>query len=225
MRLPPESFASQTLTDGSGVVQSGIAAPEYAEAWAGVALANGSHLVSVLVLYYLTIEVFARYDQSRVIAFLASCLHTLSPAGLFLCAPYSEAVFSSLNFLGYFFFAKSLRRSELHGRWRDLYLLLAGSCIGLATMVRSNGILSGILFVVDGLAVGLRFLFEESSVSHFQRGVMAVLAATIVAFLSILPQYIAHQQFCGTRQNGEAERPWCNAWIPSVYAWVQSHYW
>ena len=36
-----------------------------------------------------------------------------------------------------------------------------------------------------------------------------------------MPQAEGYLQYC----TGGNTRPWCNRWLPSIYAWVQEHYW
>jgi Gpi18-like mannosyltransferase len=83
-------------------------------------------------------------------------MHILSPAGLFLSAPYAESLFSLLSFLGHLLYVygqpsttkgKTPPRTILH----DLALLASGLTFSLATTIRSNGILFGLLFAHDAL--------------------------------------------------------------------------
>src|SRR5690606_232674 len=109
----------------------------------GIALANTSHLASILLLHRLTCVAFP--VSGPLLPLLATTLHILSPAGLFLAAPYSEAPFAALTFLGYLLYAHSLRR----GVRGNLAVLLAAAVLGAATTLRSNGLLSGVVLLHD----------------------------------------------------------------------------
>jgi phosphatidylinositol glycan class V len=117
----------------------------------------------------------------RNLAFLSAALHVLSPAGVFLSAPYAEASFSLFSFLGCYCYVSSwlVRRSDSSssddlwkkksaGRTHQRSLSLAGSglinwilvdfwtvgagiCFGVATLLRSNGIFYGMIFAYDAL--------------------------------------------------------------------------
>jgi phosphatidylinositol glycan class V len=36
---------------------------------------------------------------------------------------------------------------------------------------------------------------------------------------------LAYKEYCESSGTDQGRRPWCNYWIPSIYSWVQSHYW
>lgn len=211
------------MADPSGLIHLQLASPAYAEARAGVLIAHVAHLCSALMLHGLTLQVFAHRAQKHQIAFLSSSLHILSPAGLFLSAPYSEAVFSFWQFAGYLLYARSCSTTRSETLWLDVQLVLAGLCIGLATTARSNGLLSGILFAVEGAIAGAALVGKRNLID-LRRGMAAMLGGLLVAFGSAFPQMIAYYQFCEVDQKKQV-RPWCRAWIPSIYAWVQSNYW
>ncbi|OAA50960.1 DUF409 domain protein [Beauveria brongniartii RCEF 3172] len=67
------------------------------EALAGIALAHASHAVAVLELHRLTL-LLTGGDARR--ALLAALLCVISPAGVFLSAPYAESPFAALSFAG-----------------------------------------------------------------------------------------------------------------------------
>ena len=54
-----------------------------------------------------------------------------------------------------------------------------------------------------------------------KRGVITGLAAIAITLPFVAFQYIAYVTFCSE----EKARPWCGNVIPSVYSFVQDHYW
>ncbi|KAK2882626.1 hypothetical protein FQN49_000165 [Arthroderma sp. PD_2] len=189
----------------------------------GVALSHLSHYLSVVVLYKLSKATFKGDAQkSNALPFLASALHIISPAGAFLSAPYGEAPFSFLNFLGYYVFITALndeRQGSLY--LRDAKFLSAGALFAAATMVRSNGLLSGLLFVYDAV-FGLHQVTTKGLSWHILRRLAMVgVGGSLILTGIVGPQYVAYKEFC----LAEVPRPWCNRLLPSIYTWVQTYYW
>ncbi|KXX76955.1 GPI mannosyltransferase 2 [Madurella mycetomatis] len=208
-----------------GLEYLGIAGPSAAqegqgavpEALAGIVVANAAHLLSTLVLYRLGQLVW----RDRPLSLVAAILHILSPAGLFLSAPYTESSFALLSFSGYLLFALSCR-AERSPTSRDIYVILAGILFGLASTFRSNGILNGIPFAWEVLC-HLPKLHRRPS-DTLRRLLALGVGGVGVAAGSIVPQALAYLRFCsGT--SGVEPRPWCRAYLPSIYTFVQRHYW
>ncbi|KAF3481377.1 GPI mannosyltransferase 2 [Arthroderma uncinatum] len=189
---------------------------------AGVVLSHLCHYLSVLVLYRLSRAIFKSDGQkSDALPFLASALHIVSPAGAFLSAPYMEAPFSFLNFSGYYMFITALN-DERRGSFylRDAKFLSAGALFAVATAVRSNGLLSGLLFVYDAV-FGLHQLFTHGLSWHVLRRLAMIGAGGSLILIGIVgPQYVAYKEFC----LAEVSRPWCSRLLPSIYTWVQAYY-
>ncbi|KAH8879600.1 glycosyltransferase family 76 protein [Thozetella sp. PMI_491] len=203
------------------------------ESLVGVLVANASHLLSVLVLYQLGIVVWG--DRKR--SLLAAVTHVLSPAGLFLSAPYAESTCALLSFTGYLLLAYSCH-AAVHSTTRsNLLTLLAGATFGLATAFRSNGILNGLPFaweVVRELAAFVQPPQAQASevksiISVLQRLIVLGFSGMFVALGYVIPQAVAYQQFCvyppGSSATNGPPRPWCTRHLPSIYAFVQVHYW
>ena len=197
-------------------------------ALAGILISHASHLFAVTTLYHLIYTLAPANDaRKRQLAFITACLHTLSPAGLFLSAPYGEATFALLSFLGLQCYVKAIQnRFE---RYADAYqvdafwTMAAGTCFALATMIRSNGLLSGLLFAYDALAALPRInnLLRNRDSEELIR-LSATLAAGTLIFLGFaFPQALAYTTYCMPQPT----RPWCSALPPSIYTFVQSHYW
>jgi GPI mannosyltransferase 2 len=179
--------------------------------------------LSVLVLHALTRSLFGYETPSqKAFCLVSAALHVLSPAGAFLSAPYGESLFSLLNLTGFYLYSAALS-SESAGRRgrRDIHFLLAGAAFAVATTIRGNGILSGCLFAYDAIQGALQFLRHGLSLDLLRRTGFVVVGGITVALGTIIPQFIAFTEYC----EGATSRPWCDRLVPSIYGWVQAHYW
>ncbi|KAK3381500.1 glycosyltransferase family 76 protein [Podospora didyma] len=195
------------------------------EALVGVAVANGAHLLSALVLYRLGLQV---WRGDRKLALVAALLHLVSPGGLFLSAPYAETACSLFTFLGYLLFARSCAREQEQAQaplLRDVYVVLAGVSFGLATAFRSNALLNGIPFAWEALQHLPKLLSRRPSDTVWRLLALGVGGASVAAG-SVIPQFVAYQRYCSLSEpSGVDPRPWCEARLPSIYTFVQQHYW
>jgi phosphatidylinositol glycan class V len=193
---------------------------------AGIVTSNFCHLLSVIVLYrLLTITVSSA--QRHRISFVATVLHILTPASLFLSAPYTEALFSLLNFTGMLLYAQSKAQAQAQARCsaqQDVYKLGSGVFFASATLVRSNGLLSGLILLYDVMGYLPSVLSRRLTVHDARRIIVTCMAGGFTAFGFVWPQYIAYTKFCSGDRNSDGP-PWCTKSIPSIYSWVQSHYW
>ncbi|KAK8238061.1 phosphatidylinositol glycan, class V [Phyllosticta capitalensis] len=192
--------------------------PLVAHVWAATVIANASHIVSVLVLYFLMRRLFPTSNKTP---FLTAALHVLSPAGLFLTAPYGEAPFSFLNFLGLLSFCHARQLDVTQPVIHFLCMLTTGLSFGLATAVRSNGLLNGLILLYDAPEILHGLIFSPHKTPCLRRLAAYALAGVLTASGLIVPQWIAYQHYC----TAETPRPWCNRPLPSIYTWVQHHYW
>ncbi|KAL8850777.1 MAG: hypothetical protein Q9221_004275 [Calogaya cf. arnoldii] len=204
-----------------GVVETAVA---------GILVSLIAHLMSVLVLYQTTklISASPLSHDNLSFAFISASLHIISPAGLFLSAPYAESSFSFLHFVGFHLYASSVQAHH-DGKMslRDVLVILSGLGFGLATTFRSNGLLSGLIFCFDIVKTISLFQEDASSetvVSGLRRIIILVVAGLFMAAGFIFPQYLAYQEYCDDAK-AEHLAAWCTRRIPSIYAWVQSHYW
>lgn len=165
-------------------------------------------------------------DKSEVtdnIAFLSAFLHIVCPAGAFLSAPYGEPVFSLLNFTGLYAYTSACL-NDTNGRLfhRDLKVLVSGTLFAIATTVRSNGVLSGMLFAYDAVVGLIGVMRNGISFPLIRRLGFVFLGGSLILIAMVGPQYVAYKIYC---QDAVAPRSWCNNTIPSIYTWVQSYYW
>lgn len=217
---PVFCFHFPTLTDVVRKVLAalGVETGDVLEPLLGILVANTSHLLSVLVLYRLGRLVF----RDARLALVAAVLHIFSPAGLFLSAPYTESPFALFSFVGHLLFAESCRKHRVPSS-RDALILLAGVAFGIATVFRSNGILNGILFAWQ-FAQQLARL-PQHPVDAIRRLIVLGVGGLCVATGSIAPQLVAYMRFCSSAVPEAELRPWCQSYLPSIYAFVQAHYW
>ncbi|PUU79323.1 hypothetical protein B9Z19DRAFT_1192659 [Tuber borchii] len=184
----------------------------YDYALSAVLLANTAHALSTAVLYALTREVF---PSNRKLPLVAALLHVISPAGLFLSAPYSESLFALLTFSGLYCYVRG-------------YVVVAGAWMFLATMVRSNGLLNGAVFLLDYWRVGWELVAGEGG----RRGWRAMgkfvglgIGGVLVGAGLVFPQWVAYGRYCLADAGAGEVRSWCGDTVPSIYFFVQERYW
>ncbi|KAL2119659.1 hypothetical protein VTJ04DRAFT_6620 [Mycothermus thermophilus] len=202
------------------------------ESLIAITTANTAHLLSAFILHRLGALLFPRQQQHpSPIPLIAALLHILSPAGLFLSAPYSESSFALLSFVGYLLFALA-HHHQHDGARRDAYTLAAGVVFGAATVFRSNGVLNGLLFAWEGARIlpglGRRNVSVRERVGVVRRLVVLGIAGVCVALGTVVPQAVAYRRFCLSGSGdgeGKEVREWCGRWVPSIYAFVQAYYW
>jgi GPI mannosyltransferase 2 len=211
---------SEEELTGTALEKAGLPHYEGIEALIAVVIAHTAHLLSVLVLFSLTSALFS--EPSAWLAFTAASLHVISPAGLFLSAPYAESSCALLSFAGCLLFTRSLSGNRPVTWGGDLLVLLSGICFGIATTFRSNGILNGLLLLEEAFRT-VWSLQSGLQMSTFRRLIATGLGGLSVAVGFLLPQYIAYTEYCG--QSDIPMRTWCKRTLPSIYTFVQDHYW
>ena len=204
-----------------------------AVALAGIILSHISHLVSTFLLYELSQTISPAFTHSlpglsgsTSFPFLVCSLYILSPAGIFLSAPYAESPFAALTFLTNVLQATALQAHFSHRRERrDLCLLTSGVIGGIATAFRSNGMLTIIVYP----ALALSYHVEVTLVSQMRYLIVLGISCLFIALGSIIPQALAWYEYCfgdDHHTSLKISRPiWCESWIPSIYTYVQEHYW
>ncbi|RMZ15539.1 hypothetical protein D0862_01629 [Hortaea werneckii] len=198
-------------------------------ALSGICLSHLSHFLAVIVLYHLIHSLIpsATLTFKRQLAFAIACLHVFSPAGLFLSAPYAESSFAFLSFLGCYCYVKAIENR--YHRFADAYQLdacwtvAAGLSFGLATTMRTNGLLNGIIFAWDIYLVlpRLPHILRIRNGEEITRLFATLTAGISIAIGFTLPQIVAYTEYCTPHNT----RPWCTAFPPSIYSFVQKEYW
>ena len=188
-------------------------------------LSHLSHLSSVYILYFLTKRLYANSDSGKLVALCTALLHTLSPAGVFLSAPYTESLFSLLNITGFALYLQGMNRISGHASlFQRLQVVIAGLIFGFATTIRSNGLLSGLPFLYDAVARSWAIANHGFSKRRLYDLGALVLGGILVLTGLLIPQIFAYRAYCIDSVAG-ARQPWCTRALPSIYAWVQEHYW
>jgi phosphatidylinositol glycan class V len=200
---------------------AGVPHYEGLEALIAIIIAHAAHLASVLVLFHLSLAVFPGF-KSRF-ALTTATLHIVSPAGLFLSAPYAESSCALFTFSGALLFAKSFVSKGKAAASHDLFVLASGILFGISTTFRSNGILSGLLLLEEAFRVVIS-LKEGFETAKFRRLILTGIGGMCVGAGFFVPQFIAYNEYCG-QENALLLRPWCGERIPSIYTFVQEHYW
>lgn len=213
------AVSEKTLTE-TALQSAGIAHYDGLEGVVAVVIAHVAHLLSVLVLFTLTLAVFPAPCSG--FAFTAASLHVVSPAGLFLSAPFAESSCALLSFAGCLLFTKSLGENGPLTAGHDILVLLSGVLFGIATAFRSNGIFNGLLLLEEASRT-LWTLKSGFRTASFRRLMTAGFGGLSVGVGFLLPQYIAWTEYCGNLYL--KPRPWCERTLPSIYTFVQDHYW
>ncbi|KIW49878.1 hypothetical protein PV05_11516 [Exophiala xenobiotica] len=208
------------LLEGSSIVSRSTSF-----ALAGILLSHAAHWLAVIQLWAIATTLGGKGQSQSAIPFVAATLHVFSPAGIFLSAPYTESVFACLSFSGFLAFLWAHQYFNHARPFAGCFnMVIAGSAFGLATLIRSNGILAGIPFLIEAVTTLLALLSQGFSLTRIVRLGSVGLGGILVAVGMFLPQVLAFQVYCAGRSPGD-RREWCQWTLPSIFTFVQSHYW
>ncbi|RDL39606.1 GPI mannosyltransferase 2 [Venustampulla echinocandica] len=205
----------------AGLEKAGLLRTDQLQALLATLIAHISHLISVILLFNLTRAMFP--GSNAGFTFVAAALHIVSPAGMFLSAPYAESSCAMLSFAGCLVFTKSFASTAQTTVKHDLLIVISGVIFGIASTFRSNGILSGLLLLEEAFRV-LLSLRHGIQLATIRRLAAAGLGGLSTAAGFLLPQYIAYTEYC-QEPNMLELRPWCKKPFPSIYTFVQEYYW
>lgn len=181
--------------------------------------------MSVLILYSLA-NTITTSPKAASVPVLASVLHILSPAGLFMSAPVAESLFALLHtsaMLAYCRSRPNLASKHERSVTFDIFLLLSGVLFAIACTMRSNGLFSGVVYAYDLIALTPQLFSEHNKIKALRHAATTVSAGVIMLSGFLYPQFIAYKQYC---QDPATNSPaWCYALPPSITTHVQSHYW
>lgn len=150
-----------------------------------------SHFLACFAIYMIARVL----GDSRKIARSTAGLYVFCPAAMFLTAGYPESTFALVSFIGMLLFLEE-------------HFVLAGLTFGISCLLRSNGLLWGLLFVWS--------VFEKRN--SFKALFRVVLGGALNGLIFLYPQYVAYTEIC-------PGRPWCDSKIPLIYTFVQREYW
>lgn len=85
--------------------------------------------------------------------------------------------------------------------------------------------LNGLIYLYDIALVLPSLLRFDFDFNIFRTIAMTLAAGTLVAIGFIGPQPLAYREYCVKGDDSLEIRPWCDKFFPSIYSWVQSHYW
>ena len=163
--------------------------------------------------------------ESSYVAFVTALLYIFSPAGIFLSAPYTEPLFAVPSLLGLQLYLNVVSHSSRYAMWeQSLQTFGVGAIFSVATAVRSNGILAGILFAIDAIILVLTIICKGPSLSKLLRLSSVVVAGSLVGLGMSWPQVAPYGDYC-IKAAIEDRREWCDRLVPSIFTFVQSHYW
>ncbi|KAJ9639629.1 ER membrane glycoprotein subunit of the GPI transamidase complex-like protein [Knufia peltigerae] len=203
---------------------------------AGVCLSHVAHWLAVLQIWAIASHLMgaggggsnrkSQRESSSEVPFLAAVMHIISPAGVFLSTPNTESLFACLSFCGFLAFLSATSQFHQGTVLRGACTMVAsGLAFGLATLIRSNGILAGIPFLIEAVSIAFAVLSSQGvSLSRVVRLGSVVVGGLLVAAGMVLPQVLAYQEYCAGQSPGQ-RREWCEWTIPSIFTFVQSHYW
>lgn len=113
------------------------------------------------------------------------------------------------------------RAMQTHASHVNARLILSGIAFGAATLVRSNGLLSGVIFAVDFFSLQLNMIGRPPTLEDSRLLLSKGFAGLAIGIGFLLPQIVAYREYCF----GPKPRLWCSRLFPSIYSWVQEHYW
>lgn len=191
----------------------------YARVLVATAGSNAAHFAAAVVLHHYTRAVFAgaRLFSPARMAWAALVAFVLSPAGVFLTAPYAELAAALCSFG-----CLHLRERGAAQMSRALYVA-SGAAAAAAYGCRANCLLLGGVYLFD-LAGGETWWAVPAPMAAARRTVprwWAVAAGLVLAAALVVSNAVSYVAVCGAGDRGE----WCDAAVPVLFAYAQAHYW
>ncbi|RLV86939.1 GPI mannosyltransferase [Meyerozyma sp. JA9] len=191
----------------------------YTKLFASFLYANGFHLAACISMHFLVETTFGKISmfrsRAKSIALASSLAYVISPAGIFLTAPYSESFCNVLVVTGLWFREAALGKTPVLSSFKNtgsvILYLLSGSLIAISFGVRANSVLFGLFYLYD-----LQKAWQNSLVTDF---ILTLAAGGQLAVAIAVSIWYPYSVFCPGR--GE----WCHSWFPSLFSYAQSKYW
>lgn len=189
-----------------------IACNFYGRVLVATAIANTCHFLGAVVLFHYTLLVFenARIFSPKHMALASLALYVLTPAALFVTAPYSEPGAALFSFGCLFLREKALPAGFGSRPVNSRLYVASGVAAALAFGFRANCLLLGFVYLYD-LALQPRRIPP----------VLPLVAGLILGLAFLWLQVTNYLAVCITGDRGE----WCLSRFPSLFAYAQSHYW
>ncbi|KAD5961702.1 hypothetical protein E3N88_13175 [Mikania micrantha] len=177
-------------------------------ALSGYFLSNISFVFAALFLYRLSVIILKDPEASL----RASILFCFNPASIFYSSIYSESLYALLSIGGLYFLISGADN-------------LAAILLALSGCARSNGVL-------NAGYIGFQTMHQAYDALFLQKNpylAFRVLISGILRCLFIFVPFVAYQAYgyyilCD-EHHPDKLRPWCQAKIPLLYNFIQSHYW
>ncbi|PWA90604.1 hypothetical protein CTI12_AA099260 [Artemisia annua] len=177
-------------------------------ALSGYLVSNISFVFAALFLYRLSVIILKDSKASL----RATILFCFNPASIFYSSIYSESLYALLSIGGLYFLMSGANN-------------LATLWFALSGCARSNGVL-------NAGYIGFQTMHRAYDAVVLQKRpflAFRVILSGILRCIFVFIPFVAFQAFgyynlCYGR-DPDKSRPWCNARIPLLYNFIQSHYW
>ncbi|MBW0518724.1 hypothetical protein O181_058439 [Austropuccinia psidii MF-1] len=185
-------------------------------------LAISASVGSTVLLSLLTFEL----TKSIKFTSLVGLLHIFSPSPSTQVVPYTEPFYAFFSFLASYRYARLSNPSSSKRFHAKLTIAIFAA---IATTLRSIGIIQASFWISDWLDNSKKLTsnkFKNPKKRLFDMIINSIQTFILVLITSgpfLLDQYLGYREFCMVEF--QLVRPWCSNLIPSIYNFVQSHYW
>lgn len=177
----------------------------------------------IFFLYSLTLNLSNSISYST----LVSLLHAFSPSPSTQVVPYTEPFYALFSFAA--IYLQTQHAKESYMRKISSAILMA-----LATSFRPIGIIQALQWLPDWCHQLEKLVLKSPSKrtitlpAFLAHSFQTLILGLITCSPFLYHQWTGYQHFClKPLQSGDllSVRPWCSDRIPSIYGFVQSHYW
>ncbi|ODV59778.1 GPI-anchor transamidase GPI18, partial [Ascoidea rubescens DSM 1968] len=197
----------------------------YSKLITSVIITNLCHYLSCIIIYDLTAVTFKKNSLFKRCFKLnmplkSSLLLVLSPSGIFLFAPYSEALSCLISILAIYFREVSMLLTthsylvsipRFQSVFKILLYVISGTLVSIGLMIRSNLLLLGIFYLYD--------LYEFLRFRKFLNSIISLITGLQVFISLVILNYISYIEYCPQRDK------WCSTIDKSLIKFAQSYYW
>lgn len=183
-------------------------------------------IASTIIFFLLTLHLSDSINYST----LVSLLHTFSPAPSTQVVPYTEPFYALFSFAA--IYLQVVSTTKYNKRIPFIIKILAALLTALATSFRSIGVIQTLQWIPDYYqqVIQLLPLVHSKKITALIRLGVYSFQTLVLALITCSPfiydQWKAYQHFCITPlRSDQSIRPWCSNRIPTIYGFVQAHYW